>query len=643
MKKIIFATAAAMVMFSACETLVSHEGEISPDVNSEKIILTATLDAQTKTYLEQVNTSTFKTRWGENDDFIVLDRDVDLSTIYGQDGYTGWFELVSGAGESTAVFELEEGVLPNRYYALYGEYDIIEGTNNIVLWLPRWQDRELYESKDGETIQGFDDWTYPMFAVGEGTNVSFKNLCSVLKLNVTGNGEELQYVKVETLDEGVYLSGTTKLNLSTSRPTLEFLTEDVGDYEMESSNFIYFDPETYDENNENTIPAVLSNDPVECYIVIPAQRYPSGLKITLITNEGIMEVTTSTDLNFEVSELREVPALRYESEVTYEGCWNLISDENPIPAMFSEEGDYMVIKNLFINEYAYIYLYDEYNNEYGWTNEYADFYQITNTCGQLESDGHHIVIRQEGYYDIYLNPQTLQLYIMSAGVSLSDIPTMDEVTGHDYQYFLDRMEYNDLVKVYGYVAAVSQRGFILKSHNRYEPIFVYTYDAPNLSVDMKTMLNNVQVGDAVELYAVTETFYEGMPELSDVRWCKVYDDDYEDGYYATDITNLSEVFYSTYAEHIRYVGVLNISGTYYNVTIDGNDNFKGSIYWPLEDLTQYNGRKVVVEGFYLGTSGTSVKYVNTMLTRIAVPDITGSTEDVIPDDDLVGTEVIQTK
>ena len=643
MKKIIFGTAAAMIMLSACETLVSHEGEISSDANSEKVILTAALGDQTKTYLEQVNTSNFKTRWSEDDEFLVLDRDVDLSTTYDFEGYVGWFELVSGAGESTAVFELSDGVLPDRYYAFYGEIEPIDGTNQMAMYLSHWQDREIRELKNGQTVQGFEDWTFPMYAVGSGTNVSFQNLCSVLKLNIKGDGEQLQYVKVETLDEGVYLSGTTRMNFSTSRPTLEFLTEDIGDFEAQSDNYIYFDPSLYDNSTGSSIPAILSNDPIECYIVIPAQRYPSGLKITMITDEGLMEVTTGRNLTFEPSELREVPAFEFVAETSYENTWTLISDENPMPATFTEEGDYMVIKNLYIDESAYIYLYDEDRNEYGWTNDYSSYVQITNTCGQLELDGHYIEIRQEGYYDIYLDPNTLQLFIMSAGVSVSELPTTDNVAGLSFWELRDRMSDGDLVKVYGSVSAISQRGFVVKLNLWGDAIFVYSYNSQNLSAEMQTALNNLEVGDAIELYAITSTFYEGMPQLIDVRWCKVYDEEFSYSEYTEDITNYYDVFYSEYTAYVRYVGVLNISGTYYNVTIDGNSYFKGSIYWPLEDLTQYNGKKVVVEGYYIGTSGSTTKYVNTVVTRIAVPDINGSTEDVIPDDDLVATPVNTTR
>lgn len=647
MKKIFFATAAAIMMFSACETLVSHEGETSSDVNSEKVVLTATVGNDTKTYLEQVSNTKFKTRWAEDDDFIVIDRDVDFSSFsssYDFENYVGYFELESGAGESQAQFVLEEGVLPDRYYAFYGEVEPIDGTSDFSVWLSRWQNRELRQLKDGQTIQTFEDWVYPMFATGNGTDLHFQNMCSVLKISVTGKGEELQYVKVETKDDGVYLAGNPRIALSSSRPTLEFLTGEIGDFEFYSYNHIYYETSLYDNQTGQDIPSILSDEPIECYVVIPAQRYPSGLKITVITNEGMMEVATSANLTFAASELREIPTFEYEPDVSYDNCWTFVSDESPEPAMLTEEENgYLVLKNHFIDEYAYIYLYDENNNEYGWTTDYGSYRQLTNTAGQLQMDGHYIEIRQEGYYDIYLNPYTLQLFIMSAGVSISELPTTDNVAGRTYGDLYEGMNSEDLVKVYGRVAAISQRGFVMQLDLWDQTIFVYTYDSQNLSDDMKSMLSNLEVGNTVELYAINTTYYTGLPQLSDVRWCRVYDEDYNESLSPSDITDYDDVFYSDYTTAIRYVGVLNISGTYYNVTIDGNSYFKGSIYWPLEDLTQYNGKKVVVEGYYIGTSGSTTKYVNTVVTRIAVPDINGSTEDVIPDDDLVGTEINQTK
>jgi hypothetical protein len=40
---------------------------------------------------------------------------------------------------------------------------------------------------------------------------------------------------------------------------------------------------------------------------------------------------------------------------------------------------------------------------------------------------------------------------------------------------------------------------------------------------------------------------------------------------------------------------------------------------------------------------SSDEYLSVILSKIGLPDTNGSTEDIIPDDDLVGTEVIETK
>lgn len=648
MKKIIFGTAAAIMMLSACETLVSHEGEISSDANSEKVVLTATVGNDTKVYLEQVSQSIFKTRWADEDEFLVLDRDIELSAMDDYDGYYGWFEIESGVGESTAQFVLTDGVLPRRFYAFYGgEPEPIEGTNNMALWLPRRQYRQLYQLPNGSVIQGFDYWDFPMFATGEGSEIHFQNLCSVLKLSVTGNGEVLNGVKVETLDEGVYLAGSTRMNFSYSRPRLEFMTENVGEYETEVYNNIYFDTDVYNEDTQEDEPAILSSNPVECYLVIPAQTYPSGLKITVLTEEGSMEVTTSRNLTFAASELREIPAFRYESQITYDSCWTLVSDEDSVPVVFTEEENgYLVLKNYYIDDYAYLEIYDMYSNRYGWSNDYyTSPRQLTNTCGQLQLDGNNISIPHGGYYDIYLEPYYGKLFLMSAGTSLDDIPTTDNVACYDYGLFIDKMYSNELVKVYGRVSAKSQRGFVMNLNGWDNAIFVYTYTSTNLSDDMKSMLSNIEVGECIEFYATTGKYYEEMPQLSDIVWCKVYDDGDDSRYYYTpySLNNSDGVYSSSYVNYISYSGILSISGTSHNVVIDGTDGFLGSIYWPLENLSQYNGQKVYVEGYYIGTGGSTTKYVNTVLTKIAVPNIDGSTEDVIPDDDLVATPVNATK
>ena len=76
MKKRIFGTAvAALAMLSACER---HEPQVepAPETNKEQVILTASIGAETKTFLEQVSEDVFKVRWAEDDDIILYDLEV---------------------------------------------------------------------------------------------------------------------------------------------------------------------------------------------------------------------------------------------------------------------------------------------------------------------------------------------------------------------------------------------------------------------------------------------------------------------------------------------------------------------------------------------------------------------------------------
>ena len=177
MKKIIYgAAAAAVALFSACETLAPVDGAMkegaASDTASEKVVLTATIgNDDTKTYLEW-DGKVFKTLWSEEDVFYVLDVQ------------SGWdnsaeFELISGAGESTAQFEMTEGTLPASYYAVYGEVEFLDG-GCFVAFTP-YQDRDIKYGKNGNEIQAFDDWAFPMVAKCSGTDVQFKNIASVLK------------------------------------------------------------------------------------------------------------------------------------------------------------------------------------------------------------------------------------------------------------------------------------------------------------------------------------------------------------------------------------------------------------------------------------------------------------------------------
>ena len=97
----------------------------------------------------------------------------------------------------------------------------------------------------------------------------FKNLFAVLKLGVVGNGETLNRIRIQSLDEGVMLSGDALFTFDDHGANIQFCEENVGDYEVDVYDYIEFNPSYWDEYEENgdyysqEHKAVLSDEPVE--------------------------------------------------------------------------------------------------------------------------------------------------------------------------------------------------------------------------------------------------------------------------------------------------------------------------------------------------------------------------------------------
>ena len=73
-------------------------------------------------------------------------------------------------------------------------------------------------------------------------------------------------------------------------------------------------------------------------------------------------------------------------------------------------------------------------------------------------------------------------------------------------------------------------------------------------------------------------------------------------------------------EYIEYVGTLAVSGTYYNVTIEGASTAIGSLQYidPAAFPKAVDGAKIKVRGYFIGVS--SGKYVNTMTVAVVDPE-----------------------
>lgn len=159
--------------------------------------------------------------------------------------------------------------------------------------------------------------------------------------------------------------------------------------------------------------------------------------------------------------------------------------------------------------------------------------------------------------------------------------------------------------VKGKVPAIYKRGFLLTDGTG--TILVY-----------KTS-DDVKIGDEVAVKGTTSQ-YGGLmqfPNTSEVTVVKQGTGTYT---YPTAKTMVAADFESyanaPYVAYVTYTGKLSISGSYYNVTIDGTEKQGSLAYVPdgmvSEDL---NGKNVTVYGYTVG-SASKGKYVNTMVTSV---------------------------
>lgn len=420
MKRIFLATAVmALAMLSACENLGLQENEQQDVISSgvsggfHKVLFTATLDADTKTYLEyDALNNVYKTVWD----------DEDVITVY--DPATGESEecpLMEGAGTQTAKFA--GSLQADSYIAVYGSYNYMQYDGTIYIELPYWQSNNTSSYWDEQTqteICTSSLWNnaFPMVAESSGKSFSFQNLCSVLRVSVTGNGEYLQSITVRSNDSDVYMSGYAEIDMDGYEPVLRF---DGGNDYVEFSSW-----------------TTLSSTPADYYIVVPAQTYPGGITFELNAEEGVRTFAVNEDVTMGRSRIRNVN-LSYSDGISQGENWGVCGSftewETDIP--MSDNGDgWYVAYGIWMNTGDQFKLRKDGlwdGSEVGVEILYAAlpyFMGIpTNTrvpAYSVEDGGNYdMSIYLAGNYDIWFNPSENSVFVMRNGVSPFDLPTMD--------------------------------------------------------------------------------------------------------------------------------------------------------------------------------------------------------------------------
>lgn len=252
----------SLAVLSACEV---------EDKQDEKDATTLYADIEregvTKTYLSGPDSGFYGTLWSKGDEIGVYSGSSTpdpFKLTNGADSKSGKFTGSTRTGDKTAVYP----------FSICGKLN----GSAVSVTLP---EKQTYRS--GNISSG----AYPMVATGDGSNLRFKNLCSVLKISVTGN-VTVNSIAFSANDESVKSSGEATITVDAEEPKLEMSAKANGSVEL-------------------TCPAVtLSDNPTDFYIVVPSQEYSGGFSLTIDTDKGKMLRATESDITLKRSELYRI-------------------------------------------------------------------------------------------------------------------------------------------------------------------------------------------------------------------------------------------------------------------------------------------------------------------------------------------------
>lgn len=455
MKRIFLGTAlVAMTMLSACENLEIQESEIQgtvvsdvPEDSEAKVIFTATIGPDTKTYLDW-DGKVYKTLWEQED------------RIYVFDPKTGEREecvLVDGAGTNTARFA--GNIEADSYVAIYGNdpyYDSRRG--KYEFWFSYYQSCGWWSIWNEDT-QSYDydvRWqrnVFPMVAQSDDKTFSFENLCSVLKLTLTGTpGTRVQYIYIKSNDETIPMYGDAYIDMEGDAPVMKIQNSGEDYNRLECS--MYMD---------------LQDKPIEFLAVLPAQTYKGGFTITVETPYGSQDFVVKEDVEMRRSRIRNI-----DLNVTVEdnNTWGIVGSspelgewQYDIPLV--KEGDYWVLNGIYL--------------EQGWEfkarangswerNLGGDCYG-TDSWFSVSQDGPNIIVPMSGVYDITLDVLH-QNMMLSAERSWGICGTMTEWGG----YYDIEMEYDGNYYIARNVYIDSGHEFVFRANQSWDHIMGFNHD-----------------------------------------------------------------------------------------------------------------------------------------------------------------------
>lgn len=272
MKQTQFAIALMFLPLLAACSRDLMEKDTEP-VEGKMLIATLEGGKDTKTYLAGPEDGIYYPFWSSTDQLAVYPDNLSKPDKYC---------LVEGAGTARASFK---GIVGGKQLVGLYPYSFIapEGLSDNVLTLAL-PEKQYYAPGT------FGDNTFPMLAVGSPSDLTFMNLCAVLKLSLTGEST-VSSIVFTAADPAMSVSGkaTVRTDYTTS-PELAMAQGGSPSVTLICGS-VQLDPQI----------------PTDFFIVLPAGTYKGGFTVQVKTFTGDVTKTAKADITFQRSQLRAIP------------------------------------------------------------------------------------------------------------------------------------------------------------------------------------------------------------------------------------------------------------------------------------------------------------------------------------------------
>ena len=242
-----------------------------------------------------------KSVWNAGDLVSVFYKTLDnlMWEFQGEDGdRTGLLKMIEG---SVGKQKMSEVVVVYPY-----NQDYILGINNrsVEAKMPAKQEYR-YES--------YDPASNLMIATSEGRDFVLRNTCGWLKIELTGDGQQVEKLTLRG-NNGETVAGDVTIDWDSSKATfISNGTTDPDDTEVGGS--LVFDEASYDKLELNCHSAVLSSEPTAFYFTLPEQHFVDGITVEVkCRGYKSMVLETSDVVAIKRNHIKPMAAVEFEAE-----------------------------------------------------------------------------------------------------------------------------------------------------------------------------------------------------------------------------------------------------------------------------------------------------------------------------------------